>query len=105
MTTQTASLVTMDEATDKASVAAFVEDVLAGSGGELEAVRRRSSRLDPPDWYWAQFDILINKEGDERRLRLVAKGALNPPACVRLSERLALPAHARRWDAIQRGGS
>ena len=79
MTTQTASLVTMDEATDKASVATFVEDVLAGSGWELQGVRRRSSRLDPPDWYWAQFDITINKEEEERRLRLVAKGALNIP--------------------------
>src|SRR5258708_19472891 len=79
MTTQTASLVTMDEATDKASVAAFVEDVLAGSGWELEAVRRRSSKLDPPDWYWAQFNILINKEGDEPRLRLSPQWTLNPP--------------------------
>src|SRR5258708_15792464 len=75
MTTQTASLVTMDEATDKASVAAFVEDVLAGSGWELEAVRRRSSKLDPPDWDCAQLDILITKEGDARRLRLVAQWA------------------------------
>ncbi len=88
MTTQTASLVTMDEATDKASVAAFVKDVLAGTGWELDAVRRRSSKLDPPDWYWAQFDIRINKDEEERRLRLVAKGALNVAAWTRFSERL-----------------
>src|SRR5258708_23089015 len=104
MTAQPASLVTTDEATDKASVAAFVEDVLAGSGWELEAVRRRSSKLDPPDWYWAQFDILINKEGDERRLRLVAKGALNPAAWVRLSERLARLSAGRRCDPIHSVG-
>ena len=74
MTTQTASLVTMEEATDKASVTAFVEEVLAGTGWEIEAVRRRSSRLDPPDWFWTQFDITINKEGEEdRKLRLVVK--------------------------------
>src|SRR5258708_8239151 len=73
MTTQTASLVTMDEATDKASVAAFVEDVLAGTGWELEAVRRRSSKLDPPDWDWAQFDLLINNVMGERPLPLGAK--------------------------------
>src|SRR5260370_16515747 len=91
MTTQTASLVTMDEATDKASVAAFVEDVLAGTGWELEAVRRRSSKLDPPHWYWAPFDILINKEGDERRLRLVAQGALNPATRGGVSPTLPLP--------------
>ncbi len=100
MTTQTASLVTMDVATDKASVAAFVEDVLAGTGWELEAVRRRSSKLDPPDWYWAQFDILINKEEEERRLRLVAKGALNPAAWRRLSERLGRLAAGRPCDPI-----
>src|SRR6202140_5287113 len=73
MTTQTASLVTMDEATDKASVAAFVEQLLDGSGWELEVVRRRSSKLEPPDFYWAQFDVHINKDEDERLLRVVAK--------------------------------
>jgi hypothetical protein len=91
----------MDEATDKASVATFVEDVLAGTGWELQAVRRRSSRLEPPDWYWAQFDIIINKEDeDERRLRLVAKGALNSNAWARLSERLTNVAAGRRCDPI-----
>src|ERR1700686_1288775 len=100
MTTQTASLVTMDEATDKASVAGFVEEILAGTGWELQAVRRRSSKLDPPDWYWAQFDIIICKDEDERRLRLVAKGALNPTAWARLSERLTTLAAGRRCDPI-----
>ena len=100
MTTQTASLVTMDEATDKASVAAFAEAVLAGTGWGLQAVRRRSSRLEPPDFYWAQFDILISKEEDERRLRLVAKGALNPAAWTRLSERLTRLAGGRRCDPV-----
>ncbi len=100
MTTQTASLVTMDEATDKASVAAFAEEILAGTGWELQAVRRRSSRLEPPDFYWAQFDILISKEEDERRLRLVAKGALNPAAWTRLSERLTRLAGGRRCDPV-----
>src|ERR1700686_5643424 len=67
MTTQTASLVTMDEATDKASVTAFVEDVLAGTGWEIDAVRRRASSLDAPDWSWTQFRITLNKnEADGR---------------------------------------
>src|SRR5579863_9012841 len=78
MTTQTPTLVTMSEATDKASVAGFVEQVLDGSGWELSRIKRRSSRLEPPDSYWALFDIAINKDEEERRLRLVAKGALNP---------------------------
>src|SRR6202140_218949 len=59
MTTQTASLVTMDEATDRASVTAFVEDVLAGTGWQVEGVRRAGSRFEPPHSYWSQFDITI----------------------------------------------
>src|SRR4029077_2345141 len=100
MTTQTASLVTMDEATDKASVATFVTDLLAGTGWELQAVRRRSSRLEPPDWYWAQFDVVINQNEDERRLRLVAKGALHPDAWARLTGRLMQSAAGRRCDPV-----
>ena len=78
----------MDEATDKASVSAFVEEVLAGTGWRLTSVRRRSSRLEPPDAYWTQFDVDIDKDEKTRRLRLVAKGALNPAAWDRLSRRL-----------------
>src|SRR5260370_33992673 len=80
MTTQTASLVTMDEATDKTSVAAFVEDVLAGPGWELEAVRRRSSKLGPPDRYCAQRHTLMTKQEDERRVRLFPKWGMKPRA-------------------------
>jgi hypothetical protein len=91
----------MEEATDKASVTTFVEKVLAGSGWEIEAVRRRASRFEPPDWYWTLFDITINKEGeDERRLRLVAKGALNPEAWERLSARLVRHGAGRPCDPI-----
>jgi hypothetical protein len=90
----------MDEATDKASVATFVEDLLAGTGWELQAVRRRSSRLEPPDWYWAQFDVVINQDEEERRLRLVAKGALHPDAWARLSRRLTQSAAGDRCDPV-----
>lgn len=90
----------MDEATDKASVTSFVDEVIEGTGWAVQAVRRRSSRLDPPDWYWAQFDIIITKEEDERRLRLIAKGALNPTAWARLCERLTRLTAGRRCDPI-----
>lgn len=90
----------MSAATDKSSVAGFVEQLLYGSGWELSAVKRRSSRLEPPDSYWTLFDIAINKDEDERRLRLVAKGALNPAAWDRLSTRLAAQAKDRRCDPI-----
>src|ERR1700730_5238595 len=49
MTTPTASLVTMEEATDRVAVSTFVENVLSVTGWELQAVRRRSSRFEPPD--------------------------------------------------------
>jgi len=90
----------MGEATDKASVAGFVEQVLDGSGWELSRVKRRSSRLEPPDSYWTLFDIAINKDEQERRLRLVAKGALNPAAWDRLSSQLVLHGADRRCDPI-----
>jgi hypothetical protein len=90
----------MDEATDKASVTVFVEELLTGTGWELQAVRRRSSRLDPPDWFWAQFDITINKDEEERRLRMVAKGALNADAWSRLSERLIQSGAGRACDPV-----
>lgn len=90
----------MGEATDKESVACFVEEVLDGSGWELTRVKRRSSRLEPPDSYWALFDIAINKDEEEKRLRLVAKGALNPGAWERLSSQLVAPGTDRRCDPI-----
>ncbi len=79
----------MDAATSQESVAAFVEETLAGSGWQLDRVRRRGTRLEPPDWYWTTFALDINKDGEERSLRLVAKGALNPAAWEKLKARLS----------------
>lgn len=90
----------MDEATDRAAVSTFAEEILSGTGWSLEKVRRKSSRFDPPDSYWTQFDIFINKDEEERRLRLVAKGALNPSAWERLSERLTCQGAGRPCDPI-----
>src|SRR5207245_11127000 len=42
METRTASLVTMEAATDKEAVAAFVEATLAGGGCDVESVRARA---------------------------------------------------------------
>jgi len=88
METRTASLVTMEAATDKESVAAFVEETLAGSGWEVESIRHRVDRVDPPNSYWSVFAVDIYKDGEERDLRLVARGALNPEAWEKLSARL-----------------
>src|SRR3989442_7899272 len=88
METRTASLVTMEAATDKESVAAFVEETLAGSGWEVESIRHRVDRVDPHNSYWSVFAVDIYKDGEERDLRLVARGALNPEAWEKLSARL-----------------
>src|SRR5258708_7949670 len=100
MTTQAATLVTMDEATNEVSVTAFVEQVLDGTGWQIDTLRRRSSRLEPPDLYWTQFEVDINREDEARSLRLVAKGALNAPAWERLSQRLMRHGAGQRCDPV-----
>src|SRR5437899_10813400 len=101
METQTASLVTMDAATSEDSVAAYAEDLLAGTGWQVDSVRRRGNRLEPPDSYWSLFKVgvsHINKDEEERDLRLVAKGALNPEAWARSEERrVGKEGRARGW--------
>src|SRR5579864_7094541 len=88
METQTASLLTMDTATDKKSVAAYAQEILDGTGWEVGAVHRRGTRLEPPDSYWSIFGIDINKDEEERELRLVAKGAFTPTGWENLIARL-----------------
>lgn len=90
----------MDEATSEESVAAFAEEVLAGSGWDVTSVRRRGTRLDPPDSFWSQFNVHASKEGQVRTLRLVAKGALNAAAWERLAGRLSHNGLGERCDPI-----
>ncbi len=85
----------MDEATSKEAVAAFVEQLLAGTGWELDGVHRRGTRLEPPDTFWSQFRVDISKDGEERDLRLIAKGALHQAAWEQLSLRLL---HNGAWN-------
>ena len=77
--TPNVSLVTMLEATDEPAVGAFVADVLKDSGWEIESLRKRSSRLSPPDGYWAMYEVGI--PASQQRMRLLhnqAIGALAP---------------------------
>jgi hypothetical protein len=78
----------MEAATDKKSIAGFVEETLAGTGWEIDAIRHRVDRVDPPRSYWSVFAVDIYKDAEERSLRLVAKGALNPDDWEALSSRL-----------------
>jgi thiamine kinase-like enzyme len=78
----------MEAATEPQAVAGFVQETLAGTGWDLRAVRHRANRVDPPNSYWSIFAADIYKDGEERSLRLVARGALNPEAWEQLSARL-----------------
>src|SRR6266851_28786 len=86
--TPSVSLVTMLEATAVPAVGAFVADILGDSGWQVESLRKRSSRLSPPDGYWAMYEVSIRKDEEERSLRLVARGAFSRQAWDELSARL-----------------
>lgn len=90
----------MDLATSADSVAAFAQEVFDPTGWEVREVRRRGMRLDPPDSYWALFSVDIYKDGEERDLRVVCKGALNPDAWETLSAHLVRNGAGRPCDPI-----
>lgn len=78
----------MELVTSADSVAGFAEDLVSPLGWHVDSVRRRGTRLEPPDTYWSLFNVDIYKDEEERSLRLVAKGAFNPEAWRALSDRL-----------------
>jgi hypothetical protein len=78
----------MEQTTSEESVSAFVAEVLQGTGWQLGRVRERSSRLDPPESYWTLFEITINRDELERKLRMVARGAFDPAAWERFRNRI-----------------
>lgn len=90
----------MDAATSEDSVVAFLDGVLQETGWQVDAVRRRGTKLEPPDSFWSFFKVDINKDGEERSLRLVAKGAFNLAAWERLSHRLTQQGAGRHCDPI-----
>src|SRR5690348_17998853 len=100
MGTQTPSLVTMEAATGDDAIVAFVEETLAGTGWEIEQIRHRVDRVDPPHGYWSLFAVDINKDGEKQSLRLVARGALNEDAWETLSQRLLRHGAGNRCDPI-----
>jgi hypothetical protein len=99
--TPNVSLVTMLEATSEESVGAFASEVLDGTGFRVDKVSKRSSRLEPPDRYWSMFEIAVSKSDEERRLRLVARGAFDKGAWDELSNRLLRHAGSGRCDPIE----
>ena len=89
----------MEEATSSEAVTAFVEEILAGSGWQLDRVRQRSSRLDPPN-YWTLFEVSISKDEAKRNLRMVAAGSFDLVAWQRLQHRLERSSNGRACDPI-----
>lgn len=90
----------MQVATGDESVVSFVEETLAGTGWEIDEIRHRVDRVDPPNGYWSLFAVDIHKDEEKRSLRLVARGALNSDAWESLSERLLRHGAGRRCDPI-----
>jgi hypothetical protein len=90
----------MEAATAEEAVAAFVEQTLAGTGWQVDAIRHRVDRVDPPHSYWSVFAVDIYKDEEERSLRLVVRGALNAEAWDSLSGRLLRHGAGNRCDPI-----
>lgn len=90
----------MREATSTEAVAEFASGLLAGTGWILGGVRRRASRLEPPHAYWVIFEVTINKEEEERKLRLVARGAFDASSWQLLREQLLAASFGRECDPI-----
>ena len=100
MKTLNVTLVTMLEATDTASVTAFVQPLVERSGWELVALERRSMRVEPPEDYWAVYAIRAARGAEERDLRLVARGAFVPQSWEKLQEALTRHGSGRPCDPL-----
>ena len=94
------SLVTMLEATGEDAVGAFAGALLAPKGWEMSTIRKRASRLEAPDRYWVMYEIVAKKDGRERNLRLVARGAFSADAWDELHERLVRHGAGRPCDPL-----
>ena len=91
----------MQEATAPEAVAEFAREKLAGTGWELGKVRKRATRLEPPHAYWVIYELTINKGDEERKLRLVARGAFDSGAWEHLRAQLLHHGHGWPCDPIQ----
>src|SRR2546421_11364772 len=90
----------MQEATGIDAVAEFSRRVLDGTGWEVGRVRKRASRVEPPHAYWVIHEVTINKDEEERKLRLVARGGFDGGGWEALRERLVTEGAGRAWGPI-----
>ena len=89
----------MEDATSVEAVTAFAEEILTGTGWQLDQIRKRLSRLDPPN-YWTLFEVVISKDEVKRSLRMVAAGSFDAVAWERLQHRLERHNSGRACDPI-----
>ncbi len=94
----------MQEATSEEAVAAFARRKLAGTGWELGRVRKRATRLEPPHGYWVIYEIAINKDEEERKLRLVARGAFDSGSWQTVRDQLMKAGNQWPCDPIESVG-
>ncbi|HEV7213611.1 MAG TPA: hypothetical protein VGP33_00695, partial [Chloroflexota bacterium] len=95
---------TMQEATSEEAVADFARRKLAGTGWELGRVRKRATRLEPPHGYWVIYEITINKDEEERKLRLVARGAFDTGSWETVRDQLTKAGNQWPCDPIESVG-
>ena len=93
----------MEDATSLEAVTAFVEEILAGNGWQLDRIRKRSSRLDPPN-YWSLFEVSISKDETKRKLRMVAAGSFDAVAWQRLQHRRERSSNGHACEPTQGAG-
>ena len=94
----------MHEATSSEAVAEFARQKLSGTGWELGRVRKRATRLEPPHAYWVIHELTINKGEDERKLRLVTRGAFDSDSWQSLREQLERAGRGWPCDPINSVG-
>jgi len=83
------TLGTVQEATNTAAVTRYLEDsVLPGTGWALLEAKRRYSRLEPPETYWAMYRVRLGRDEEEREVRLVARAFFKPDAWDRFAARM-----------------
>src|SRR5256885_2280617 len=90
----------MEAATGDESIVGFVEGILKDTGWQVEEIRHRVDRVDPPHGYWSVFAVDIYKDEEKRSLRLVARGALNADEWATMSGRLLRHGAGNQCDPI-----
>ncbi|HEX6521885.1 MAG TPA: hypothetical protein VF070_18045 [Streptosporangiaceae bacterium] len=105
------TLASVQQATNTAAVTDYLETVvLPGTGWALIEARRRYVRLEPPETYWAMYEVRLGRgearrpqDGaealpdspteaaypEERELRLVARASFKPEAWANYAERVS----------------